>query len=954
MDANKKSVKQLSIIFIAFALILSFSIMLMEELFFEQNAQKVALNNAVNKSKERESVVGSFLEHSEKNIFALRNSSFFKSYLQNKDNTNNKKQVENLFFTYADAHSSFMKIKYIDKNGKEIIKVQRDKAGEKPHLVTKDNLLDKSDRYYFSDSSSKKLEEVWFSPIELNRKNSKVETPYNPTIRAILPVKSKNGFDGVLIVSYFMKGFIDKLTNAPLYDMLLYNDKGYTLYHYAHRSGIHKKCWGNSLPHKYNISNEYPDYYKDILSRASLETETFVSRRFELPVYGGVNLILKLKEAYLLEQQKKSQEQYLTVAVMVFILSLILTYLIVKIFSGKLLNLEKLNKLNESLNSASKVAQIGFWEFDVSSNSVTWSDGVYDIFEIEDKSIPITYERFLTYLPEKDKEVLKEKFQQSISEKKEYFVTHKIITEKNNIKYVEERGKHYFDAAGNFIRSIGSIYDITFIYYSQQKFRSLLDFASDGIHILDEEGNLILYSHSFAKNLGYEYNEMENLNIYDWDSYFSKDQLLKTLKELLDTSRTFETKHKRKDGTLIDVQINAKGIELDGKRYVYSSQRDITKDKKNEREIIEKKNELESIFNTALEGIAVLDLDTRYVYFNKKYTQMLGYSEEELKTKRCMDLTAPEFKEESQQIYKKVKKDGFYENFERKCITKNGEIKVFNSSIALMPNKKQYLMTTMDFTDMKEKEKKIDEQKTRLTIQSKMSSISELLTNIAHHWRQPLSVISTAVSGLKLKSELDIISNEYISEISNEVDRNVQILSKTIEDIKMFMEGNYGYSHFELNELVKELNSLEEYSLEENGIKVVENIESDIGMYTSKDGLLQSLLNICNNSIEVLKDLDGEKYIYLDIYKAEENLLVIKIKDNGGGINEDNITKVFDPYFTTHHQSFGKGMGLNVVYNVITKTMHGDIYLRNVHFKVDNNDYKGVECKITIPIDLEK
>ena len=71
MDANKESVKQLSIIFIAFALILSFSIMLMEELFFEQNAQKVALNNAVNKSKERESVVGAFLEHSEKTFLLL-------------------------------------------------------------------------------------------------------------------------------------------------------------------------------------------------------------------------------------------------------------------------------------------------------------------------------------------------------------------------------------------------------------------------------------------------------------------------------------------------------------------------------------------------------------------------------------------------------------------------------------------------------------------------------------------------------------------------------------------------------------------------------------------------------------------------------------------------------------------------------------------------------------------
>ena len=84
MDSNKESIKQLYVIFISFALILSISIMVMEELFFEQNAQKVALNNAINKSKEREGVVRSFLQHSEENLLSLRNSVFFKNYLQNK------------------------------------------------------------------------------------------------------------------------------------------------------------------------------------------------------------------------------------------------------------------------------------------------------------------------------------------------------------------------------------------------------------------------------------------------------------------------------------------------------------------------------------------------------------------------------------------------------------------------------------------------------------------------------------------------------------------------------------------------------------------------------------------------------------------------------------------------------------------------------------------------------
>lgn len=124
----------------------------------------------------------------------------------------------------------------------------------------------------------------------------------------------------------------------------------------------------------------------------------------------------------------------------------------------------------------------------------------------------------------------------------------------------------------------------------------------------------------------------------------------------------------------------------------------------------EKTNELESIFNTSIAGIAVLDLDTRYLYFNKAYCDMLGYSEEELKTKKCTDLTAPQYLEESKKIYEKVLKEGSYENFERECVSKRNGVKVLNSSIALMPNKKHYLLSTTDHTELRNAYNFIKEQ----------------------------------------------------------------------------------------------------------------------------------------------------------------------------------------------------------------------------------------------------
>ncbi|MBA2655425.1 MAG: PAS domain S-box protein [Tatlockia sp.] len=109
-----------------------------------------------------------------------------------------------------------------------------------------------------------------------------------------------------------------------------------------------------------------------------------------------------------------------------------------------------------------------------------------------------------------------------------------------------------------------------------QQVRTILELAGDGIHILDEEGDIIECSQSFADSLGYTKAEVLKLNVRDWDALIPSDDISSTIKKLLHTSDTFETKHKRKDNAIIDVEINAKGIILKGKNYIYASSRDIS------------------------------------------------------------------------------------------------------------------------------------------------------------------------------------------------------------------------------------------------------------------------------------------------------------------------------------------------------------------------------------------
>jgi PAS domain S-box-containing protein len=127
---------------------------------------------------------------------------------------------------------------------------------------------------------------------------------------------------------------------------------------------------------------------------------------------------------------------------------------------------------------------------------------------------------------------------------------------------------------------------------AEEKFKGYLELASDGIHILDENGNVVECSRSFAESIGYSYEEALRLNIKEWDATISPDQPISpAIKEMIASPSTFETTHKRKDGTLFDVQISAKGIEMEGEYYLYASSRDITESKRIKEQLIQAKEQ---------------------------------------------------------------------------------------------------------------------------------------------------------------------------------------------------------------------------------------------------------------------------------------------------------------------------------------------------------------------------
>ena len=258
--------------------------------------------------------------------------------------------------------------------------------------------------------------------------------------------------------------------------------------------------------------------------------------------------------------------------------------------------------------------------------------------------------------------------------------------------------------------------------------------------------------------------------------------------------------------------------------------------------------------------------------------------------------------------------------------------------------------TVFDLTKIKELEFQKREKDSMLAQQSKMAALGEMLENIAHQWRQPLSVISTASTGLQIQIEMENdIPNDMLYQSVKSINEHSQYLSKTIDDFRNFFNPRKEKLLFTIDSTIEKSLSLVSTRVKKCQIEIIKDLKH-VEIKTIESELIQILLNIFNNAIDALNSTNPEKkYIFISTIKRD-NTLHIKIKDNAGGIPSKIITRVFEPYFTTKHKSQGTGIGLYMSNEIVTKHLHGNIKVTNTTFTYDNNNYTGALFTISIPL----
>jgi signal transduction histidine kinase len=241
---------------------------------------------------------------------------------------------------------------------------------------------------------------------------------------------------------------------------------------------------------------------------------------------------------------------------------------------------------------------------------------------------------------------------------------------------------------------------------------------------------------------------------------------------------------------------------------------------------------------------------------------------------------------------------------------------------------------------------------TMIAQQSKMAAMGEMIENIAHQWRQPLSAISTISSGVKLQYEYSIENREDVIKSMDTISSTTQYLSQTIDDFRNYFNPKKEVSDFNLKNSLEKICALIEPQLYSKNVQIIKNID-DITLFGLENEFMQVVINILSNSKDEFEKKEmEEKYIFIDT-KIVKNKISICIKDNAGGINDKVIDKIFDLYFTRGKEK-GTGIGLYMSKEIIEKHMKGTISAVNENYIFNEKSYKGASFTITFSLKKEK
>ena len=272
------------------------------------------------------------------------------------------------------------------------------------------------------------------------------------------------------------------------------------------------------------------------------------------------------------------------------------------------------------------------------------------------------------------------------------------------------------------------------------------------------------------------------------------------------------------------------------------------------------------------------------------------------------------------------------------------ELKSFNEKLEAEVNKKTKELKDLTIhlaEKIEEQVEQIREQDHILMRQARFAAMGEMIGNIAHQWRQPLNALALQIQDIGVAYQFGEMTQEYLDESIDTSMNLIQKMSRTIDDFRNFFDPKRAKETFTILDAYRDTIGILGPTLGNKEVVIATDIDKEVTADGFPNEFSQVLINLINNAIDAFeKKQIQERRIEIKAFQ-DENGTVVTVEDNGGGIDETVMEKIFDPYFTTKFKSAGTGVGLYMSKMIIEQHMNGSITAANTD--------KGARFTITLP-----
>lgn len=666
-------------------------------------------------------------------------------------------RLQEIFAAFLRAHPDYFQVRYIGvaDGGRELVRV--DRRDSRIEVTARAGLQAKGDRDYFKAGLGKKAGEVYLSEFTLNQEHGQIDRPHRPALRAVTPVFDKNGtVFGVVVINKDVRPLFSSVVRGLPEGIHAYiaDRHGNYLFHPDAERAFSFETGGRHA----TILDDFPllkplfaPQGSDLLALTALSDDAAADHLAAIRVsFDATDPSRFLLLAYQLPASTiKAQSRGLSLpSLFDMLLAMLLAGGIAALVLRRaFLPLRRIAdtaraiaagrreiRLNERGGEIGELAEAINTMLDkISESELIEQENIFRkelidalsgvFYMIDRRGRFLMWNRNLEHVTQRDAEEMGrvspldlfvgedrgriEKAIHAVFEVGEVSVEAVLVAKDGSKIPYHFSGRRIVREGEPVLVGMGV--DISEQHENMRvtesllrRNQSLMQNSMDGVHVMDIDGNVLDVNEAFCRMLGYSREEALRLNVKDWDSRFSPAELKQRLPEFIGKSGMFETVHKRKDGSLLDVEICTTGVEVDGKGYLYAASRDITERKR----LHNMSQRHKQVLDTAMDGFWLTDLQGNLEEANAAYAKLSGYTVQELVGMHISQLEAVERPEDTRAHIDKIMREGS-DRFETKHRRKDGVVLDIEVAVTLMQEEKKLFVFSRDITQRKRAEQEL-------------------------------------------------------------------------------------------------------------------------------------------------------------------------------------------------------------------------------------------------------